>query len=366
MGINKILRLHQANDVAYLLERCKDNKILSFSCEEIEKSIQFLSSNLSEEWLTVYPLGSGSVSIKVGQKKSQGLGLFSVVIPLGLALISLSKLKGFQRLVSKLTIQSNERLSTILEALSASRYKSEGYEIELEPPTHEGHYSDFRVKFEANWVYFECKKEYPWESKYYKKLRKYVNEITHEILNKVKSKLPSEYRIDIIVFKRAQKETNNLVISRLCECLDSMKYNYWHEIEGIKFAVNSKDTKVALPSQFFLRQGEMIVGTKPTTLGEENTYFQIMYNPFGIRELQKVGRIIKEASNQIPRKSKGVIILETLHPKMMLKVAEAKLLDPRYGHIIAILVIGNGAWSVPNLRHNDFPLKFLKIAVQSA
>lgn len=366
LPVNKILRLYQANDRSYLLKRLKHDENLFPNPEEIEKSILFLLDNLGKEWLTVYPLGQGSVSIKIGPKNSQGLNLFSVVIPLGLALLTLSKLKGFERLVEKLSIQSNERLSSILEALCASRYKTKGYDVELEPSTEKGHYSDFRVKFGKEWIYFECKKEYPRESKYFKNLSKHANEITQEILKSSKSKLPSKYRIDIILFKRVQKNTLKTVISRLCNCLDAQEYDLWQEIEGVKFAVNSKGTHVELPSPLYVRQGEMEVGTKPTKLGEENTYLQIIYKPFGIRELQKMRRIIKEAKDQIPKSSRGVIILNTQHPQRMLKVAEEKLTNPKYGHIIAILVTGNGAWSVPNLRHHDFPPNFLKIAVQSA
>ena len=282
-----------------MLDRFKDNKISPFSCEEIEKAIRFLSNYLGNEWLTVYPLGKGSISIKVGNKKSQGVGLFSVVIPLGVALSTLGELKGFQRLVKKLNAQSNERLSSVLEALCASRYKLKGYEIELEPPTHEGHYSDFRVKFGDEWIYFECKKEYPQESKYYKSLAKYVNEITGKILKTVKSKIPSNCRIDIILSNRVQEKTLKSVITRLCLCLDNQECNLWQEIDGIKFAVNSRETQVELPSGLYVSQAEITVGTKPTRGGEESAYFQIIYKPFGIRHLQKVRRIIKKANDQI-------------------------------------------------------------------
>ena len=346
-----------------MLDRFKDNKISPFSCEEIEKAIRSLSTYLGNEWLTVYPLGKGSISIKVGDKKSQGLSLFSVVIPLGVALSTLGELKGFQRLVEKLNVQSNERLSTILEAMCASRYKMKGYEIELEPSTQEGKYSDFRVKYEGEWIYFECKKEYPQESKYYKNLDKYANEITGKILKTLKSKIPSNRRIDIILSNRVQEKTLKSVIARLSLCLDNQECNLWQEINGIKFAVNSRETKVDLPSGLYVSQAEITVGTKPTRVGEESAHFQIIYRPFGIRHLQRVRRLIKKANDQIPKMSRGVIVLETLYPKMMLKIAEEKLNEPRYGHLIAILVTGYEAWYVPNLRHLDIPSSFLKIAV---
>jgi len=348
-----------------LLERYKDNNNSSFSSEEIEESIQFLSNNLSNEWLTVYPLGSGSISIKIGLKGSQGLSLFSVVIPLGLAFITLSELEGFPKLVKKLAVHSNERLSSILEALCASRYKTKGYEVELEPSTEKGRYSDFRVKFRNEWIYFECKKEYHRETKYYKNLAKYATEITEKILISIKSKIPSNYRIDVILSRRVQEKTLKTVIIRLCKSLDNQEYNCWQELEGIKFAVNSKETQITLPSPLYVRQAEITVGTKPIRVGEESAYFQMIYKPFGNKELQKVKRTIKEANDQIPKMSRGVIVLETIQPKRLLTITEEKLRDPRYGHIIAILITGYDAWLVPNARYSEIPKDFLKIAVHS-
>lgn len=210
--VDRILHLNHEAERRYLIERLKPHVDLPASCEEVERAILFLSDKLDEEWLTVYPLGQGEVSIKVGQKSSQGLGFFSDVVPLGLALIALSELKKFDRVIEKLNIPSNERLSSILEALSAARYKKRGYEVELEPSTEMGRSSDFRVRFGNEWIYFECKKEYPHESKYYKSFSIYAYRVINEILDRVESKLPPKFRIDIILTKRVQESTLNKVI----------------------------------------------------------------------------------------------------------------------------------------------------------
>jgi hypothetical protein len=362
--IDRILHLCQPEDREHFLKKIRNDERLLASAEEIEKSILSLYDNLAEEWLTVYPLGGGSVSIRVGPKNSQGLDFFSVIIPLGLALFTLAELEGFKRLVEKLGIESNERLSSILEALCASRYKMKGYKVELEPPTGKGRHSDFRVNFGSEWIYFECKKEYPRESKHYKNLSKYVDGITQTILKNVKSKIPSEHRLDVILSKRTEEQTLRSVIDRLCECLGSEEYDSWQEIDGVKFAVNSKDVHVELPSSLYVRKFDIIVGTKPTKASEESAYFQIIYEPFGSRELQKMRRIIKEASDQIPKMSRGVIVIETFHSERLLNIAEEKIAKPRYSHIVSILVKGNRVWSVPNPRHSDFSLDFLRIAVQ--
>lgn len=95
----------------------------------------FLSKKLDAEWLTLYPLGKAQVVIKVGPKNSQAIDFFSGIVPLGLALIELSRLRKFGRLIDKLSVPSNERISSILEALSAAKYKKKGYKVELEPST---------------------------------------------------------------------------------------------------------------------------------------------------------------------------------------------------------------------------------------
>ena len=71
--------------------------------------------------------------------------------------------KKFSRIIDKLNAKSNERISAILEALSAAWYKKKGYEVELEPTVEKSRIADFRVRFGNEWIYFECKKEYPQE-----------------------------------------------------------------------------------------------------------------------------------------------------------------------------------------------------------
>lgn len=360
--IDRILHLNQESDRCYLIERLKLQPTLPTSREEVERAILFLSDKLDEEWLTVYPLDQGEVSIKVGPKSSQGLDFFSEVVPLGLALIALSGLEKFERLVEKLEIQSNERLSSILEALSAARYMKKGYEVELEPSTEKGRCCDFRVRFGNEWIYFECKKEYPRESRYYKSFSSYANRIIDKILMRVESKLPPTYRIDVIVLKRVRENTLDTLIDKICECLDVGEFNHWKQMEGMKFAVNSRKT-VAEPPPLCVRLMRMKIGTTPTKVSEESAHIQVIYNPFGSKELRKMRRIIREANNQLPRTSRGIIILETQHSERVVRVAEEKLREPRYGKVIAILVVGDKVWSAPNALHQKFPLDFLKIAV---
>ncbi len=357
--VDRILHLNDETDRHYLIEKLKRTD-MPLSCEELERTIAFLSDKLDKEWLTFYPWGH--VFIKVGPKNSHGLDFFSEVVPLGLTLITLSDLKTFDRLTNKLNIQSYERLSAILEALSAARYKKKGYEVELEPTTGNGRSCDFRVRFEDEWIYFECKKENPRESKYYKRYEKYVNGVIARILTRVESKLPLTHRVDIILSKKADENMLNTLIDKILECLEAREFNQWKEVDGIKLAVNSRETQVKLPP-LHVRLGRITVGTTPTKVSQESAHIQVIYNPFGSKELQKVRGIIREARDQLPQTSRGIIILETWHTERMVKIAEEKLKEPGYGQVIVILVIGNGAWSVPNALHQNFPLDFVKIAV---
>lgn len=358
--MDRILHLNDETDRHYLIEKLKQRTDLPLSCEELERAVVFLSDKLDKEWLTFYPWGH--VSIKIGPKNSHGLDFFSTVVPLGLALITLSGLKWFERLIHKLNIQSNERLSAILEALSAARYKRAGYEVELEPSTENEHFCDFKVRFKDEWIYFECKKEYQHESKYYKKAEKYANEIIDKVLQKMDSKLPPTHRIDILLLRRPEKNVLNRLIDEISACLDAREFNKWKKLDGIKFAVNSRETQVKLPP-LHVRLSRIIVGTTPTKVSQESAHIQVIYNPFGSKELQKVRGIIREAKDQLPQVSRGIIILETWHTERMVKIAEEKLKAPGYERVIVILVIGDGAWSVPNALHQNFSLDFVKIAV---
>lgn len=330
------------------------------SCEECDRILEFLYEQLGEEWTTVYSLGT--VSVRTGPKMSHGLDFFKKVLPFSQAFHELRNLNGFERLINKLKIPSFEKESTILEVLSAARFQMAGFEIELEPPLKTGRVSDFRVKYFDEWIYFECKKENMSKSKYYERYQKYVNQVMNDITKVHKISIKEGYRIDILFYKRLPQRHLPELYDKIKDHLDNSKYNRWFEMDGLKFAINTRDTYVDEP-KLLVHVSQMTVSDKPTKLSYENAHIQIFYNPFGIREIQKIRRIIKEAKNQLPRKSKGVIILEINHTEKMVKLAEEKINQPGYEHIIAILVVGNGAWAVPNPNYQYYPLDFLKIAV---
>jgi hypothetical protein len=105
------------------------------------------------------------------------------------------------------------------------------------------------------------------------------------------------------------------------------------------------------------------VGTTPTQLSETNAHIQVVYDPYGSKELQKIRRLIREAKDQLPTNMRSIIVLETAHTKRMVNIAEEKLKQSGYENVITVLVTGNGAWSVPNPLQSNFPLEFVRTAV---
>jgi hypothetical protein len=253
-----------------------------------------------------------------------------------------------------------ERLSAMLEVLTAGRYKLAGYHVEFEPKTKKG-FADFRVRFLDEWIYFECKRENPTASKYYLKTQQYVNELIEQVLAKAESKLPVTQRIDIIIQKKTSIPFLATVAEEISNYIDEEQFNQWRSLNGIRFSINTRETKLQL-SGMRARQLRIQVGTTPTQLSETNAHIQVVYDPYGSKDLQKVRRLIKEAKEQLPTDMRPIIVLETEHSERMVKIAEEKLKQAGYENVAIILVIGNGAWSVPNPLHSDFPLEFVKTA----
>lgn len=360
--ISRIYNLKNESDKHEFLEILFKQSSITEDFVDIEEIIDYLVDVLDEEWLTIY--SGGSVAVKIGEKQSHSLSFLSDVIPLGRALLSLRDLDNHDRLIMKLHVKTFERLSTILEVKVASRYKVLGYLIELEPMANKKKYSDLKVKYNDEWIYFECKKENLSESKYFLQYNSYVEEINNTLKLMFETKLINEYRIDIFFYRRIPRKNLQFLYNKIRQCFENGTYNKWFEIEHGKFAINTRQTLVEIPPMH-IAQSIMIVGTTPTMVHMKNSIIQVIYNPFGNKELQKIRRIIREANKQIPRNKRGVIILEVNHTEVIVKVAEEKLRVRGYEHIIAILLLGNGAWSIRNNMHADIPLDFLKIAAGS-
>ncbi len=330
------------------------------SLEQCDEILDSLFESLGEEWTTVYSLGE--ISVKVAQKKSIGMNFFETVLPFGRALLELKNLDGFERLVQKLNVPSFEKESTILEVKSAARYSRAGYEIVLEPILESGKHSDFKVKYDDEWIFFECKKENVGASKYYTQYQDYVNKIMDDVLDACGTRINEEYRIDLVFTRKLPKRHLPELLEKIKQCFDDSNFNTWVEMNGLKLAVNSREVEVSREGPH-IRASRFIVPTEPTRISHENAHIQVIYNPFGNKELQKIRRILNAAKKQLPKDHRGVIILEVNHTEKMVDVVLKKMSQRGFEHVIATMLTGNGAWSIPSPVHHAFPLDFLQIAV---
>ena len=351
--LDRVLNLALPRDRQYLLQRMAATGHGPHSPTQIEGALKLLAENLGQQWVTVHP--GEVVAISIGEKATRGLGLFSEIIPLGLALLRLSELTGFEKLLEKLRVRSHERLSTILEAVSAANYRLAGYLVELEPATETGHSCDFRVCNQTEWIYFECKKENVRASNYWAKRFTYAKGLIKRIT--AATLCPPTHRIDIILPKRRPAGGVQILIDEIRKSIDQNEFKTWKDVEGIRVAVNLRSVVVNLPPSH-VQTYAVDVGTTSTKAAPENAGVQVIYNPFGPKEKQKISRIIREARDQLPTSARGIIILDVEHTKEMVSVAEEKLRQPGYQHVIGILLTGNGAWFTPNPVHASFPLEF--------
>jgi hypothetical protein len=359
--LNRNLNLKDQNDRDYLVNRLQSRQDLPLSIGQIKQAVDFLCIEMDAEWLNLYPFySSAHASIRVGPKLQHAVDLF-LMLRLALALDTILGLAGSRKILKRISSPTYERLSTMLEVFTAARYKLAGYDVELEPQTERG-LADFRVRYQDEWIYFECKKENPAVSKYLLKNQQYVNDLVKEVLSKAESKLPVTHRIDIMIEKKSKNPLSTRLADAISDDIDCRRYNLWRTLNGIRFAVNDRQTKLQL-SGIRSRLLNIKVGTTPTQLSETNAHIQVVYDPYGSKDLQKVRRLVREARDQLPSDKRSIIVLETDHPKRMVSIAEEKFKQPGYGKIIVILVVGNGAWSVPNPLQSNFPMEFVKTAV---
>jgi len=359
--LNRNINLQDQNDRNYLVDRLQSRQDLPLNIEQIKQAIDFLCREMDDEWLNLYPFySSAHASVSVGPKLQQAIDLFDM-LRLALALDTIIALAESKKMLKRITSPSYERLSTMLEVFTAARYKLAGYDVELEPQT-EGGFADFRVRYQNEWIYFECKRENPAVSKYFLKNQQYVNDLVKKVLSKAESKLPVTHRIDVIIEKKSKVPLSTKLADAISDDIDCRRYNLWRTLNGIRFAINDRQTKLELSGKRS-RLLNIKVGTTATQLSETNAHIQVVYDPYGSKDLQKIRRLVREAKDQLPGEMRSIIILETLHPERMVSIAQEKLKQPGYEKVIVILVVGNGAWSVPNPLQSSFPMEFVRTAV---
>ena len=361
--IDRVLNLKNEADRNYFLKKLETRQNLPTSIQQIEHAITFLQDRFDDEWLTLYPFYSSAfASVKVAAKGHHTVDFFSTLLPLGLALLVLRDSEGFDKLIWKLSLRSYDRLSVILEALSVARYKIAGYDVELVPSTQKGRSCDFKVRFKDEWIYFECKKENPIESKYFKRAQRYADELTDLVLPKIENRFPPTHRIEIVLHRRPQRNLLAELGALISNCVDAGQFGEWKKIGDVEFAVKPRELPITPPFGPCVALGRGKVDTTPKPI-TRTMNIVVFYDPYGSKELQKARRLIREARDQLPRDSKSIVILESLHSRRLVKIAEEKLKQTRYENLVAVVVTGNGAGLALNQQHQDFPVDFLKIAV---
>ena len=357
LRLERNLNLSLEADRVLLFTKLENQIDLPFSQEEIQTSIKVISRHLDREWLVIYTLGM--VTLKTTPNNSHGLDFLKEVIPVGLALGKLSGMPNFYQLVRRLNTESFERLSTILEVKSAAKCVSLGHHVELHPKADNGKHSDFRVNVNNKWIYFECKMENPYESDYHKRTSKYVSDLATHATEAVKKYADSTHRVDIILKSKQYGKPLEKLIQDIVSTYESKEYDVWKGNESARFSISSRKNapqpESGVANYMVLSIDQPGV---PKQAIPENAEIHITYDPYGSKELQKIRRLMKEAKEQLPRASKGVIILSVSHPAKIALVAQEKLRNQRYSHIACILVVGRETWLVPNPQHPDFPFDF--------
>jgi len=344
--LDRRLELSNKEDEDYLFEVLKKRGEPTKKLDVAKEALSFISQNLDEEWLTVDP--PDIVSIKIGQDSTDGLDLFSELIPLGDALVNLSELEGFEKIIAKLRKPSYQRLSTILEVMSAARYKKRGYQVELEPPVGDGS-CDFRVLKWGEWIYFECKRENVQGSKYSIKMNNYTIRLMSDIGSRAEAELGSSYRVDVEILRKPRKEIETEeVIERIVEMAKNKELNEWKELNGIRFAIRNRRKESS---------GALLVDLL------EGGRTAILCPPLGKKALQKARDTLNDAKKQTPTDSRSIIIFETDDCSRLIKMVEEKLKTESYRNIIGVILTGGGPQFVPNPLHKNFPVDFIDIAI---
>lgn len=322
--------------------------------------LDFISDNLEKEWLTIYR--DGLITLRVAAKRNLSLQLFNHLIPLGCGLIWLKDKSGFNNLLHKLNQPSYERLSSILEAFTAARYAAAGYDIELEPKTGEKKSSDFRVRLDNEWIYFECKRINVEENLSVKKNRKFFNKLMHDLDIRFKNRIPDKYRIDIKLDRKPTFPQIQGLFKDLEQMISDGTYQKWVKHEYGSYPLIPR-TYTKKPTGYPIRLMKITVETTATPISVRSASITISFNPFGSKLEQKFREILKEAKQQIPSECRGIVIIQGLNEEKGMKILQARIGHPDYQNIIAGVAIDNGVYAVQRDDHKDVDLDFISKCV---
>lgn len=137
-------------------------------------ALSYSLSILSDDWRRL-PEGLEICSLKVGTKRSEGIGL-PVWLAVMQSVYDFRSHPRFDQLVHRLRLPSHEKLDTVLVLQVARRYHARGFEITFEPFDHAT--TDLLVQRELCRLYIEIKRENPTEHRRFVRVHEIGNIIT--------------------------------------------------------------------------------------------------------------------------------------------------------------------------------------------
>jgi hypothetical protein len=329
---------------------------LPFKVEELCSIVDFVLGILRKDWLSVYP--GGRLGVRIGEKMREGFYLFEHLVPLGCALHLLEDKPGFGTLLSKLNRSTYERLSTLLEAFAAARYAAAGYEVELEPQTHEGKRSDFRVFFHEEWIYFECKRINVRENQSAKKNLEFADQLMDVIVKRFRERIPNDSRIEIRLDRRPTLSQVQALMDDLEKGIVDGRLKSWIIREFGKYALVPRNTERPR-DKYCASVMQITVGTTPTPLSLGQTPVCIFLNPYGSKIEQRFREALRQSRRQIPSESRGILVIQGLNEGVASRIMRERICYPEYRNIIAGVAIDNGAIAVRREDHSDVDTDFI-------
>lgn len=110
---------------------------IPLSYEEFNATMEFLTENLSKEWLVLLNTKIGEIvfpnKISIGKSCFNTIGIIQL-IDIGRRLMLLSQICDLQKhYIKKLNDPSFQRVSILQEIYAAGSYREQGYYVEVEP-----------------------------------------------------------------------------------------------------------------------------------------------------------------------------------------------------------------------------------------
>ncbi len=334
LPINREIDLRINDDKIFLFNLLKSINEFSPLIKKIKSFIRIFEDELSDEYLKVYP--PGIVHLNLGEKANAGLNFIDDILPLGFSLLSLRKKAGYNRLIYKLNKTSHERLSAIIEAIFASKYKDRGFQVRLEPPVQNNKFADFKVKKNGEWIYFECKAESLFESDYLKR--------RHGLYSKIASEINKHFdNLEIYIWVKRKLTSKDI----------------HHLIEEIKQNLKER----IFSCEIDIYGNTFIINQMTDNQNNKNT-IRVYLCCFDSKEKKRISKLLNKAKEQMPTtRSKGIIIIKSNNLNIARPIASEKVSRADFNNVIAIVIIERGKGEIILNPNQEFQKEFIDFSI---